>query len=187
MSGSFRLFSIFALAITFLWLGGFKNAAFGQGPPPSELTDAERASLKPPITWPTFGDAFEAAKTTKKIVLIDVWSSTCGWCRKQQAEVYTRPDLQAFLFDKFELGRLNLDVTDDTVSFRGYTLSSQMLAGGLGATGTPTTVFMEPDGSYITRLQGFHAYEDFYDVLRFIGTSSYKEMPFEEFMTKLGK
>lgn len=187
MAGSVRLPSVIAFTIAFLWLGGFQRVALSQSPTSTELTDAQRALLKPPITWPTFGEAFEAAKATKKIVLIDVWSSTCGWCRKQQTEVYTQPDLQAFLFDKFELGRLNLDVTDDTVSFRGYTLSSQMLAGGLGATGTPTTVFMEPDGSYITRLQGFHAYEDFYDVLRFIGTSSYKEMSFEEFMTKLGK
>jgi thioredoxin-related protein len=57
-----------------------------------------------------------------------------------------------------------------------------MLAGGLGATGTPTTIFMEPDGAYITRLQGYHAYEDFYDVLRFIGTESFRDMSFEDFL-----
>lgn len=138
--------------------------------------------LAPQIEWPGFNEAFASAKDSKKIVLIDVWSSTCGWCKKQQTEVYTQPDLQKFLFDKFEIGRLNLDITDDTLSFRGYTLSSQMLAGGLGATGTPTTVFMEADGAYITRLQGFHAFEDFYDVLRFIGTESFRDMSFEEFM-----
>jgi len=138
--------------------------------------------LAPQIEWPNFNSAFESAIKSKKLVLIDVWSSTCSWCRKQQTEVYTQPELQTFLFDKFELGRLNLDVTDDTVAFRGYTLSSQMLAGGLGASGTPTTVFMEADGSYITRLQGFHAYEDFYDVLRFIGSESFRDMSFEEFM-----
>mgnify|MGYP002629047799 CR=1 FL=1 len=141
-------------------------------------------NLAAQIEWPGFNDAFTAAKKSKKIVLIDVWSSTCGWCRKQQTEVYTQPDLQKFLFNKFELGRLNLDITDDTLSFRGYTLSSQMLAGGLGATGTPTAVFMEADGAYITRLQGFHAYEDFYDVLRFIGSESFREMSFEEFMAE---
>lgn len=187
MTGSLRTLLTFVFTATFLWFGGLNQSAIGQNSPSIELTDAQRALLKPPITWPTFDAAFEAAKKSKKIVLIDVWSATCGWCRKQQAEVYTQPDLQTFLFDKFELGRLNLDVTDDTVSFRGYTLSSQMLAGGLGATGTPTTVFMEPDGSYITRLQGYHAYEDFYDVLRFIGTASYKDMSFEEFLTKLEK
>jgi len=143
--------------------------------------------LSPQIEWPGFNEAFAAADESKKIVLIDVWSPTCSWCRKQQAEVYTQPDLQSFLFDKFELGRLNLDIADDTLSFRGYTLSSQMLAGGLGATGTPTTVFLEADGGYITRLQGFHAYEDFYDVLRFIGTEAFRDMSFEDFMAAAEK
>lgn len=162
--------SFLCLSMTLFVLGA--NVSTGQA----------TTNLAPQIEWPKFNDAFAAAKKSKKIVLIDVWSATCGWCRKQQTEVYTQPDLQKFLFDKFELGRLNLDVTDDTLSFRGYTLSSQMLAGGLGATGTPTTVFMEADGAYITRLQGFHAYDDFYDVLRFIGTESFREMSFEEFM-----
>lgn len=151
-------------------------------------TDAiETTELAPQIEWPGFNEAFDAAKVSDKLVLIDVWSPTCGWCRKQQTEVYTQPGLQAFIRENFELGRINLDVTDDTLSFRGYTLSSQMLAGGLGATGTPTTIFMEPDGGYITRLQGFHAYEDFYDVIRFIGTESFREMSFEDFLAKSGE
>ena len=169
---SFRLLAVLVITMT---MGA--APVLGQAPA-SEMP----TNLAPQIEWPSFNDAFEAAKKSKKIVLIDVWSATCSWCRKQQTEVYTQPDLQKFIFENFELGRLNLDVTDDTLSFRGYTLSSQMLAGGLGATGTPTTVFMETDGGYITRLQGFHAYEDFYDVLRFIGTESFRDMSFEEFM-----
>ena len=57
-----------------------------------------------------------------------------------------------------------------------------MLSSGFGATGTPTTIFLEPDGTYITRLQGFHAYDDFFDVIRFIGTESFREMSFDDFM-----
>ena len=172
-------FVLKCLAILVLF-GAFGTNLVQAQAPVAELSK----ELAPQIEWPAFNDAFEAAKESKKIVLIDVWSSTCSWCRKQQTEVYTQPDLQKFLFENFELGRLNLDVTDDTLSFRGYTLSSQMLAGGLGATGTPTTVFMETDGGYITRLQGFHAYQDFFDVLRFIGTESFRDMSFEEFMAE---
>jgi thioredoxin-related protein len=139
-------------------------------------------TLAPPLEWPAFPDALEAAKSSDRIVLVDVWSRRCGWCRRQQTEVYTQPDLQAYLLDTFELGRLDIDLDNDTLSYRGYTMSSQMLSAGFGATATPTTVFLEPDGTYITRLQGFHAYEDFYDVLRFIGSESFREMDFQAFM-----
>jgi thioredoxin-related protein len=140
-------------------------------------------NLAPQLKWPTFPDALEAANATDRIVLVDVWSRTCGWCRRQQTEVYTQPDLQSYLLETFELGRLDIDVEDDTLSYRGYTMSSQMLSAGFGATATPTTVFLESDGTYITRLQGFHAYEDFFNVLRFIGSESFREMDFETFMS----
>ncbi len=134
------------------------------------------------IVWPSFQEAFDAAAGSEKIVLIDVWSRNCGWCRKQQTEVYTQPELQDILATHFEIGRLDIDVASDTISFRGYDLSSAELAAGLGASGTPTTIFMEPSGSYITRLGGFHPYDDFVNVLQFIGTESFREMSFQDYV-----
>jgi thioredoxin-related protein len=158
--------------------------------PSSAQTNAtadDAPELAPQLEWPAFPDALEAAIASERIVLVDVWSRTCGWCRKQQEEVYTQPDLQTYLLDTFELGRLDIDQASDTLSYRGYTMSSQMLSAGFGATATPTTIFLEPDGQYITRLQGFHAYEDYFDVLRFIGSESFREMSFEDFMASEGK
>lgn len=145
------------------------------------------AALAPMLEWPSFPDALAAAKESNRIVMVDVWSRNCGWCRKQQTEVYTQPDLQSYLLGHFELGRLDIDQSADTLSYRGYTLSSQMLSAGFGATATPTTIFLEPDGTYITRLSGFHAYEDFFGVIRYIGTQAFREMSFEDFLQKEGE
>ncbi len=145
------------------------------------------AELAPQLEWPTFPEALTEAETTGKVVLIDIWSRTCGWCRKLQTEVYTQPDLQEFVLSNFVLGRLDIDIQTDTLNYRGYTMSSQMLSSGFGATGTPTTIFLEPDGTYITRLQGFHAYDDFFDVIRFIGTGSFREMSFPDFLKGEGE
>ncbi|MDA0873425.1 MAG: thioredoxin family protein [Bacteroidetes bacterium] len=150
-------------------------------------TQGGNAALAPMLEWPAFPDALESAKESNRIVLVDVWSRNCGWCRKQQTEVYTQPYLQAYLLDTFELGRLDIDLDSDTLSYRGYTLSSQMLSAGFGATATPTTIFLEPDGSYITRLAGFHAYEDFFGVIRYIGSHAFREMSFEDFLQKEGE
>ena len=134
------------------------------------------------IVWPEFEQAVDRSGETGKILMVDIWSATCGWCRKQQTEVYTRPELQSLLAEHFEIGRIVIDRTTDTLSFRGFELSSAELAAGLGASGTPTTVFLEPSGAYITRLAGFHPYEDFMNVLAFIGTESFRSMGFQEFV-----
>ena len=148
------------------------------GPAQSQAT----SELAPQIEWPSFPDALSVADSSQKVIIIDIWSRTCGWCRKLQSEVYTQPDLQEFVFSNFELGRLDIDAESDTLVYKGYTLSSQMLSAGFGATGTPTTIFLEPDGSYITRLEGFHEYANFFDVIRFIGTESFRAMSFDDFL-----
>ncbi len=83
------------------------------------------------------------------------------------------------------VARLNIDAMDDVVHFKGYELSSAELAMGLGASGTPTTVFLDAHGDYITRLPGFVGPEEFLTVLRFIATEKYLKMTFEEFAESL--
>lgn len=131
--------------------------------------------------WRTFAEATGAAPASGKKVLLDVYAPWCGWCRKMQAEVYTDAALRAYLHDHFEIARVDLSVHDDTLHYRGFAVSSAELAAGLGATATPTTVFLEPDGTYITRLPGFHPTADFLQVLRFIATDAYRTQTFEAF------
>jgi len=152
----------------------------------AQAAESDVVELAPQIDWPAFTDALVTAEESGKMILVDVWSRTCGWCRKQQAEVYTQPDLQDFIMETFELGRLDIDAQSDTLTYRGYTLSSQMLAAGFGATATPTTVFLEPDGTYITRLPGFHQYQDYMNVLRYIGTEAFRDVSFEDFLGENG-
>lgn len=137
------------------------------------------------VDWPTFSTALAKAAVNGKIILIDVFADTCPWCRKLQSEIYTKIELQSYVYETFELGRINIGIDDDTLSFKGYTLSSAELGAGFGATGTPTTIFMEPDGEYITRLPGFHEYDEFLQVLRFVGSQSFREMSFAEYVEKM--
>lgn len=151
------------------------SLAFGQ---------ATASSTAPGPTWLPLEDAVSAAEASGKKVLVDIYAPWCGWCRKMQAEVYTVPELLAYVNKHFETGRLNIDATEDTLVFKGYTLTSAQLATGLGAEGTPTTVFLDPKGDYITRLPGYVEEDDFMQVLRFIGTDAYREHTFQEFMAQ---
>ena len=80
----------------------------------------------------------------------------------------------------------NIDIKDDTLSYLGYELSSSELSVGFGAQGTPTTVFLAPDGTYITRLPGFHDFDRYMPVLKFIGSESFRDMSFTEYLEQEG-
>jgi thioredoxin-related protein len=158
------------------------TAACGQPAttPPDTVQAATTAAPQGPA-WKTFEEAVTAAQANGKKVLIDIYAPWCGWCRKMQAEVYTLPAVLTYLDEHFEIGRVNIDEEGDTLQFRGYTLSSAMLARGLGASATPTTVFLEPEGEYITRLPGYVKSEDFMNVLKFIGSGAYRTQSYQDF------
>lgn len=139
------------------------------------------APTGPGPEWIRLPDGLERARASKKKVLVDIWSGRCGWCARMQREVYPQPELMAYLEKHFETVRLDIDLKTDTISYAGYTLSSADLSVGFGATGTPTTVFLQSDGTYITRLPGFHDLETFLGVLRFIGSDSYMTQTYEEY------
>lgn len=138
--------------------------------------------------WIPLSEALNRAKESKKKVLVDVWSGRCGWCARMQREIYPAPELMAYLGEHFETARLDIDIKDDTIEYAGYKLSSAELSVGFGATGTPTTVFLSNDGTYITRLPGFHDVPTFMGVLEFIGSDAFRDMTFEEYSaSKPGK
>ena len=148
----------------------------------SALAEVESSEAKADtVIWIGFAEALERAEQSNKAILVDVYATWCGWCAKMQDEVYTEAPLLDYLNAHFETARLNIEETADTIAFKGFTLNSAELSAAFGAQGTPTTVFLDPAGEYITRLGGYLDVEGFTTVLNYIGSESYKEKSFEEF------
>lgn len=154
--------------------------ALGQG-----AIGSNADTLAAPLDWPDFETAMGAAAGSDKIVLIDIFSPHCGWCRKLQSEIYTQPHVQEYVLEHFELGRLDITVYSDSVAYRGYEMSQAAMAASFGSRGTPTTIFLEPNGDYITRLPGFHETAEFMAVLRYIGSRSYEDQSFQEYLSAM--
>ena len=147
-------------------------------------SSSESAATGPstPFEWPTFDEAVAAAKKSGKPILIDIYTPWCGWCRKMQAEVYGDAATQAYVMKHFEYGRLNIGDSETEHQFQGYVLTSEQLGYALGAQGTPTTAFLEANGDYITRLDGFWDLASFSKAVRYIGSKAYANQSYEEFI-----
>ncbi len=135
--------------------------------------------------WLGYSEAVRKAGETRRIVLVDVYTDWCGWCKRMDRDVYGDPAVQAVLEKNFVTAKLDAE-SAKTHSFQGQTASEREIARAYGITGYPTTVFLSEDGEPITILPGYIPKETFLQVLEYIHTRRYETQSWEEFV-KSGK
>jgi uncharacterized protein YyaL (SSP411 family) len=95
-----------------------------------------------PIHWYPWGsDAFEAARTTDKPVLLDIGAVWCHWCHVMDGESYENPALAEYLNEHFICIKVDRDERPD-VDAR-YQRAVQVLT---QQGGWPLTAFLTPEG-----------------------------------------
>ena len=92
----------------------------------------------------TFADALKQAKKEKKIIMVDYYTTWCGWCKKLDRDTYSSDELGKYADDN--IISLKLDAE------KGEGMS---LAKKAGVTGFPTIVFYNADGKEIYRIVGY--------------------------------
>lgn len=133
--------------------------------------------------WTPITEAAAQAQNEGKPLLIHAYAAWCSWCYKSDHEVYTDDSLQALVNKNFVLTRLDIE-SSRTIEFFDWRLPESFLAMGLGASGTPTTIFFQPDGDGIMRVPGFQPLDPMMDYLRFVSERAYTEMSFNEYIAQ---
>lgn len=131
--------------------------------------------------WHGYGDALKEAGDRDRIILVDVYTNWCSWCKKMDSDVYGDSEVQAVLDEHFVIAKLNAESTT-THSVNGQTLSERDIARGFGVTGYPTTLFLTSSGEPITVVPGYIPKETFVHMLEYIHTRSYETTGWEEFL-----
>lgn len=94
--------------------------------------------------------ALEAAKVQNKPIFVYARSETCGWCKKFEAETFTNQSVARILNEKFIL--VSIDVYKQKNETRNFRVR-----------GTPTEIFLDPNGTEIKRIPGYTDTETFLD------------------------
>jgi len=98
------------------------------------------------IDWQkNYDSALVKAKNDGKLVLVDIYTDWCGWCKKLDRDTYSDKDVQAKLAKDFISVKVNPEKSD----------AGAKLAQQFGVRGFPFIGFVGADGKLVTQISGY--------------------------------
>jgi len=161
------LFLLCAAAFALAGCGSERRAADSAAAPPAgAAASGAHASAGP--GWAAWDAGLAQARAEQRYVVVDVYTDWCGWCKRMDADVYSRADVRDYLAQKFVSIKLDAE-SEATLHHQGHTLTARELARGFGVDGYPTTIFLDASGEHLANVPGYLPPERFLRLLRYLG------------------
>ena len=113
------------------------------------------------IQWMKFEEAIAANAKNPKMILVDVYTDWCGWCKKMDKDTFTDPKVIAHFQKNFYAVKLNAEDTKRKFPFMGRTFTEAEMAASMRVNSYPNFVVIEPGLQNIAQLPGYRGPEDF--------------------------
>lgn len=133
------------------------------------------------ITWYTMEEAQKLAAEDGKKVMIYIMAEWCGYCKKMEKEVYPRTEVQKTLDAYYHPVMIDIE-SDNIIKFNDERMTEQQFARKYRVTGTPTHFFLNSKGEILGAQPGFIPADVFQKLLTYVGTDTYAEIKFEEYL-----
>jgi thioredoxin-related protein len=127
------------------------------------------------IKWMKFEEAIAANATDPKMLLVDVYTDWCGWCKKMDKETFTDPKVIAYINERFHAVKLNAEDTKRSFEFMGKKYNEAQMAAAMRVNSYPNFVVIEPKLQNIAQLPGYRQPAEFIE-----GVSSLIEKAFKQ-------
>ena len=130
------------------------------------------------LTWIGFNEGIKRAASENKLILVDVYTDWCHWCKEMDKNVYTNDSIIELISKNYIPVKLNAE-SDDVIVFKDESITKRQWSANMGVTGYPTTIFLGSDGEPITLLPGYVDVPLFSDVLQYVSSEAFSEnVPF---------
>lgn len=147
-------------------------------------------SAQAEVKWYSIDEAIQLASKEPRVLLIDVYTDWCGWCKRMDATTFSDPEVAAFMnmhFYPVKLdaeGKKDIVIGERTFKFvdngrRGYHEMAAIVT--KGRLSYPTISYVDPQGKVLQAAPGFKAPQDFWVYLDYYSGETYKEQTFQEF------
>ena len=142
------------------------------------------------VDWMSWEQAIEKTKTTKKKILLDVYTQWCTWCKRMDEQTFSSPEMAAYINANFYPVKLDAQQKTDITyrnkvyryvksGQRGYhELAAEILVGRMSY---PTMVFLDEEQNVIQAIVGFKTVEQFEMIASYFATDSYMKTPWSTY------
>jgi thioredoxin-related protein len=125
-----------------------------------------------PVKWFTYAEGMAHQERTGKKALITFTAEWCGYCTKLDRETFGDRRVAAFLNESFVPIRVDFD-------------RENQVATDYNVRQVPVTWFVDEKGERISNLPGFIPPDRFLDILRYVHSDSYEDVPFSEYLKSM--
>ncbi|MEX2592479.1 MAG: thioredoxin fold domain-containing protein [Anditalea sp.] len=117
------------------------------------------------INWYSFDEVIEKVENDPKMVLIDVYTDWCGWCKKMDRDTFTDKEVVNYVNQHFYAVKLNAEDRKKKFEFRGKEYSGETMARAMRVSSYPNFVIMDAAMENITQLPGYREPQPFVTAL----------------------
>lgn len=103
------------------------------------------------MLWTNINDGFQKARTYKKLIIADIYTDWCGWCKRLDKETFHNENVEQYLSQNFIGMKVN---AEDQAA-------GEALAKKYAVNGYPTILFFDANGNYKDKFEGFAGPNDF--------------------------
>ena len=153
-------------------------------PPPT----AASAKAEDEVHWMSIQEAEAKMREKPKKVIINFYTSWCGWCKRMDATTYSNPSLIKYVNNNFYAVRFDAESRESFMfngkeyhfepQYKCNTFAMELLKGQLGY---PTTVFMMENFQNPNPIPGYQQVKDMEMFLLFFGDNICMHRQFEDY------
>lgn len=129
------------------------------------------------IKWLKFEEAIAANVQNPKMLLVDVYTNWCGWCKKMDTDTFTDPKVIAHINSNFYAVKINAEDTSRTFEFMGKEYTEAQMAAAMRVSSYPNFVIIEPKLQTIAQLPGYRGPDAFLAGLTELIEKAFKAKP----------
>lgn len=121
------------------------------------------------LKWLGWNEGYEIAKKKNKIMVVDVYTDWCGWCKVMDRETFANAEIVATINKEFVPVKFNPEIAGATYTYDGKKYTGDQFVGVISnnqLSGYPTTVFYFPKKNEFVMEVGYKKPDAFKDILR---------------------
>lgn len=121
------------------------------------------------LQWQQWNEGYADAEKNGKIVLVDMYTDWCGWCKRMDKDTYAKGNIVELINEDFVPVKFNPEEANKTYKVQGHEVNGRELQAMLSNNqrmGYPTTFFIFPDSRQIYVEVGYKNASAFETILK---------------------